>query len=1504
MNINQLATNWCKPNNDKTSIESFLTGAYEKELMSNEMRKLFGDEVKGIRKIYTKSYSNDVEIIFTSKARNEGAPACYVHKNGLEPFLWIKTPTSDWFYRYHTCVVPKRYVDLDNNQVFIEYKVVTIERKKSIVRKKTKILDIDGIDVRIMGRDGKEDNSGYIIRYKITSGAEWKYLMNKKFDEYKVNVKKLIKGFDGDAPILSNDSDAVCDRMKEGFSWLLSVKTLDNVCYSSNPFFDGKIRGCFKNLKHFLTECGVSSRGTLLFNERKFREYISNSTTEELRELFVETYKFRRVFNPFKDSLKVDAAVKLFKKLQPKSAWMIDRKYIHKMLDENPKRFLEIIDENDPSIIDVKAYEKRITRWLIDCYAFDDDFDKNDLKIYLESKGISFWDDMGRNVYSLNTTEQYMSATGRRIFKGIDSYDELTETTIDIETTALPQFSEDSKAALNPYHSRIFEIGIKTNTGFIKILSAKNEKEEIEILHEAYKILAEQDTDLILTFNGNGYDGDGFDFPYMEKRFEIHGCTAKEGDYKDVKGKHTSFEYIRNLIKPYMAHYGVDFILPYKLYGCNDRANIKLGQSNKKYGQTAFYGKIVCDVRHAVDRARVMDKKIPNSKLKDNIIHANLASANRVYVDGSSIGRIGSDHRPYYFNEETGDYFLSQIDIKFSNENITNNYKSSDILVAEDGSVFYKDLRNLYILTADDRIDDVISQCSNVFVVKLYNDNGIFSDANIDIARRSIGKQMDEIFENLASYSTVCASTDILKSTERLGRLQVNSVLKSSFKILRGYCTDIEKVVKNVDMSKYEKVSGQVIIQKYLEGDLDEPYLLDRLYSQKSFAVSKWLPTNYRAVSVMGDAKIWKLLFSAFYYLNYITIPQYEKPQKFTGGILGMVSAGYHGEGFKGDFSSLYPATLLEYIKSIDIDICDIVKPFLLYGLDERLVYKALKNEANANGDSDKARFYDNKQLPLKILINSFYGMLGAPSVSPFCHIKSAWHVTAQGRQNMRHLVQWFIERKFKVVYFHTDGANFILPKGHEAKYYVGKGLNWLVEKGKEYRGVAAYVAEYNDLFLRGRMGVDIDEFFKSCINFSRGNFIYTKEKKGKLVVDYVGGSLYKSNQSEYIKDFYDSALMDLLTNQPRKFLKKYYNYLRKINRGEIVAGKIASKQKVPCSIEEYEDALKKGIRKNRVGYMEMMKKYNHIVKEGEFVYYINNGEEVSSSNKDRGTIEDRIGNFVVSVTITSDNEEVKAEEWERGRNEAQKLKKLIEDIHSKGSAAFREYLDNAHLDNNFVFKRSKIKENTGAYFLSQIDNYDNLKVKIKKFELKRGVGYNVEVYLTKTFLNITPVKESELRARMPYNPKPYISKFNESLRLLWIVFSPDVRKRIPSPNKHEGRSVEQPAYLDDKELEYTCGIPLKGDEDKQQELSELMRVSEDEMELWEWVGLSPNSGFDGLSINPTTIYTVVDEDGLDVIYEANNTDKVGMEMTGRDLMRHLSQYILTDLDNIPYKMA
>ena len=112
-----------------------------------------------------------------------------------------------------------------------------------------------------------------------------------------------------------------------------------------------------------------------------------------------------------------------------------------------------------------------------------------------------------------------------------------------------------------------------------------------------------------------------------------------------------------------------------------------------------------------------------------------------------------------------------------------------------------------------------------------------------------------------------------------------------------------------------------------------------------------------------------------------------------------------------------------------------------------------------------------------------------------------------------------------------TDGVNFSCPLDVEDRSYVGLGENELVTKDKKYQGSEADVAEYNDLFMRGEMGLDTDGQWPSCINVARKNYAL-------LMVDgtvkLTGNSIKSKKIQGYMETFIDKGLRLLLEGKER----------------------------------------------------------------------------------------------------------------------------------------------------------------------------------------------------------------------------------------------------------------------------------------------------------------------------------------------------------------------------------
>ena len=107
--------------------------------------------------------------------------------------------------------------------------------------------------------------------------------------------------------------------------------------------------------------------------------------------------------------------------------------------------------------------------------------------------------------------------------------------------------------------------------------------------------------------------------------------------------------------------------------------------------------------------------------------------------------------------------------------------------------------------------------------------------------------------------------------------------------------------------------------------------------------------------------------------------------------------------------------------------------------------------------------------------------------------------------------------------------------------------LNELVIEGKEYHGIEADTAEFNDIFMRNEMGLDIDYTAPACINVSRKNYIIKLIKKGKEKIKLTGNTIKSKKLQTYVVEFLDEGLKYLLDGDGLSFVELYYDYVEKI---------------------------------------------------------------------------------------------------------------------------------------------------------------------------------------------------------------------------------------------------------------------------------------------------------------------------------------------------------------------
>ena len=435
----------------------------------------------------------------------------------------------------------------------------------------------------------------------------------------------------------------------------------------------------------------------------------------------------------------------------------------------------------------------------------------------------------------------------------------------------------------------------------------------------------------------------------------------------------------------------------------------------------------------------------------------------------------------------------------------------------------------------------------------------------------------------------------------------------------------------------YIKVTGDNLVERYLDDDLDETLKVDQEFNQGSFLLASMIPTTYERVSTMGTATLWKMLMLAWSYKNNLAIPDKESKTDFVGGLSRLLKVGYSKDVLKLDFSSLYPSIQLVHDVFPDCDVTGAMKGMLKWFRDTRIKYKNLA-EQYYETDRKKSESFGNKQLPIKIFINSMFGALSAPQVYAWGDMYMGEQITCTGRQYLRQMIKFFMSKGYVPLVMDTDGVNFSTPEDAKDRVYIGRGLNWKVKEGKEYRGPEADVAEYNDIFMRGEMALDTDGVWPSCINLARKNYA-VMDAKGKIKL--TGNSIKSKKLPIYIEEFLDKGIKLLLQGDGKSFVEYYYEYIQKIYDKKIPLSKIAQRAKVKLSLDEYKKRLtqktKSGNSMSRMAHMELAIQENLNVNLGDVIMYVNNGNKASQGDVQKMTVK-QLKDLNASNKLTNPN--------------------------------------------------------------------------------------------------------------------------------------------------------------------------------------------------------------------------------------------------------------------------
>ena len=791
-----------------------------------------------------------------------------------------------------------------------------------------------------------------------------------------------------------------------------------------------------------------------------------------------------------------------------------------------------------------------------------------------DNSGIPESKDESRKFLTVTPVEQYMIASGTRLFKGYETYDDLVRMEWDLETEGL-----------DPKRHRINQIGIRTNKGFEKILGVYGstveelDRNEAVAIEDFLKIIYTIDPDVIV-----GYNTENFDWPFIITRCEMLGVDFVEMSKKYFDGR--------------------------PIYKSQKPTTLKLGGEVEEFFQTIVPDHIILDGLHATRRAQAGDSNMAEAGLKYVTKYLSLNKPNRVYVPGDKINKTWLVETPdFMFNDENGDWYIHD-----------QNYQEppEPVIVPEHDLQYFKDLiekTNSKQPTMEEFFD-------------CYGCEGYTWDDYV--AELESEKYTDDVTPE-SLYEEYLESLKPKKRKDELVPGRTSSVLhpgyvpKSGRYIVERYLLD--------DLWETDKVELQLNQANFLINKI-VPTGFSRACTMGTAGIWKliilaWSYEQGLAVPAFGEGgsftgglsrlcstgfvrKVIKLDYNSLY--PSIMLTWHIDPDIDIQGVL--------------------PA-MLEYVLTQREKYKELKKEGAKNAEKFREEYKETNNPdllpviqqwENVEMKNDRL------QNPLKILGNSAFGSFGAENLFPLGSKECAERITCTGRMALRLMIYWFMKIGYVPIVGDTDGFNFALPdtfRYTEENPYVGKGLNREVKAGVAYTGYKADVAEFNDTFMRdfryhpeavNKMGLGIDEVVESTINFSRKNYAdYFPGNPYPKDVKLVGNTIKSKKMPGYIAKFLDKAIRLLLQDKGNEFLDYYYDYVEKIYNYQIPLKDIASKGKIKKSMEDYlkdtETLTKAGRPKSRQAWYELCLKAGLKPDIGETVYYINTGSKKSESD-------------------------------------------------------------------------------------------------------------------------------------------------------------------------------------------------------------------------------------------------------------------------------------------------
>ncbi|MDA8429712.1 MAG: DNA polymerase II [Geobacteraceae bacterium] len=344
-------------------------------------------------------------------------------------------------------------------------------------------------------------------------------------------------------------------------------------------------------------------------------------------------------------------------------------------------------------------------------------------------------------------------------------------------------------------------------------------------------------------------------------------------------------------------------------------------------------------------------------------------------------------------------------------------------------------------------------------------------------------------------------------------------------------------------------------LYRYNLDDVRETLALFRLLAYPWFLQTRIFPYSFQNCPLRGNAtRINSLFLREYLYRGHAIPARTAENAPFEGGYTELARQGVCGPIVHCDVASLYPSLMLTYRLGPSNDSLGLFLPMLAELRRFRLDAKRSAREAATDGER---HYFDALQQVFKVLINSFFGYLGA-ALHNFSDPAAAAEVTRLGRVTIRNMIELLNAEGAEPVEVDTDGIYFRPPTGcdnEDAEQALVQRISKALPAGIE---------------------VELDGRYSSMFAYKIKNYALLGYD-GRITIR--GSSLKSRGIERYLREFMQELIALLLAGQAAGIERLYADYVARLRSHDLDAAWISRSETINESPAAYREKVRCGKR-------------------------------------------------------------------------------------------------------------------------------------------------------------------------------------------------------------------------------------------------------------------------------------------------------------------------------------